>query len=642
LAIVEEFVAWLGWEVDDEELKDFEKDLQDLDQIVKGVAGAVAVATAAVTGFLVVQNQQTAQTQALANAYGVTAEFLEAMGGAVKGLGFDVENVGDIIEEMNNKIGESKGLAKPMSAVADATKILGLNWKEIKDLDPGAQLIEILDAAIKLEDQQKAVAAVDILAGAEANRIVGFLRSQDESLRDIIARQFQLNQLTEEGRKGAVMWTAALGEMTTVGGSLLQQFAGLVGEGLTPLITELTNLVIENKEVVKVGLAKWADLVVDAFKRLFSIGKWVFDRIHGLVELFGGLEQVLRIASILFATFVTQKTLRVLQSAVTLVTGLVAQMTRAQAISKLKVVADAAGLGVAVALFDDLLAYFEGRDSLTGRMAEAWTGAFEVMMDAVFDFVAELTGIPVDELKLKWVQLLTEPLTQISKVFDLAIEKIEDLFGADFAGWARSLLHWFGIPFYFLAKLASGTFDLIVGLFMGDLDERFSMWSKGVIEYFEQMVNPIVGVFTQIKDTVVDAFGSIVQTINKAIDALPAPLRSVLRGGLSVVGNLLPSVRETVATAAFSPTEGFQAAAESAAALTPTQRALSVPTLAPSFITGAGQAARPPLVQVTNQPNYQITQQPGEDGEALATRIDDKFQESAAQVARNLASGVQY
>ena len=149
---IEEFVAFLGWEVDATELEEFQNQVEDIGGMLKKAALAVAGVTSAMAALTVIVNKTTGANIALAKSVGVSAEFLEAMGGVVRPLGFEMENVVDLVEEMNNKIGESAGLGQPISGVTDSLKILGLEFKSLKELAPEDQFIQILDAAKNLED----------------------------------------------------------------------------------------------------------------------------------------------------------------------------------------------------------------------------------------------------------------------------------------------------------------------------------------------------------------------------------------------------------------------------------------------------------------------------------------------------------
>ena len=204
--IVEELVGILGLNIDDQSFKKGAKQLENVKKQYERVASAatkVAVAGAALAGFTIITNKFTAEQENMAAAVGISGQALEGYGALAEQAGLNVDNVIDLVEEMNNKLGESKGLEE-ITAVKEATKILGLEFKELKRLKPEDQFFAILDAAKQLEDQQKASAATDILLGGEASKFVGLLHQQEGGLQDLLDAHFRLNLLTKDNRAAAV------------------------------------------------------------------------------------------------------------------------------------------------------------------------------------------------------------------------------------------------------------------------------------------------------------------------------------------------------------------------------------------------------------------------------------------------------
>ncbi|MCK4960790.1 MAG: hypothetical protein KAT00_15360, partial [Planctomycetes bacterium] len=175
---IEEFVAYLGWQVDDDDLEAFNRQVDDTISYFAKVGAAIVGATAALTAFTVATNKETAQQANLAESVGITTETLEALSGVARSLGLDTDNVIDLMEEMNNKFGEMKGLGE-LITLQEGVQLLGLRYKELKDLEPEQQFLKILDAAKNLEDQQQAVSGVDMIFGGEANKILGAIRQID-------------------------------------------------------------------------------------------------------------------------------------------------------------------------------------------------------------------------------------------------------------------------------------------------------------------------------------------------------------------------------------------------------------------------------------------------------------------------------
>lgn len=214
---------------------------------------------------LVMLNQATVRSQGLAAAVRISADTLEGLAGAVSSVGFESDHVIDLLEEMNNKFGESAGL-KVTSSTADALKILGVKFKELKKLQPEQQFFRIADAILKLPDAQKAVSAADILMGGEANKIFGALRAQGRPLQDIIRDYKALNVQTEASRRGAQAFAAQWARITTVISTGLRFAAGEIGAVLEPELIKLSGYLTENRGMFREWVGELVKKVPAAFQ----------------------------------------------------------------------------------------------------------------------------------------------------------------------------------------------------------------------------------------------------------------------------------------------------------------------------------------------------------------------------------------
>ncbi|TIH12735.1 hypothetical protein D0S45_17345 [Marinifilum sp. JC120] len=238
-----------------------------------GVAAGVTAIGAAVT----IVNKATSEQVALAKSLSVSTDALQAWGGVAKEAGYEVDTIGDLVEEMNNKLGESAGLEE-ITPVKESLEILGLSFEELRDMKPEEQFKRIAQAIKEMPDDQQAVAAADILMGGEANKFFGYLRSRKEGVEEILAQQKRLNVLSEEGRAGAAAYNTAFARMSTVVGSATAQVSGLIGGALAPLVEEYA--------------PKLADWVTSHRQDLIEIGNAVRDSIPAFLAFGRGVGKV--------------------------------------------------------------------------------------------------------------------------------------------------------------------------------------------------------------------------------------------------------------------------------------------------------------------------------------------------------------
>lgn len=430
---VEQFVAELGWDIDSTQFKEFQGQIeragQDLKRLTKWIVGAGA----AITGMAVVTNEATAQQYRLAQSVGASAETVEALSHTLGGLGFDSERVVDLIEEMSNKFGELKGLGE-MTSATDALKILNLEFQNLRDLAPEEQFIAIMDAAKSMADQQEAVSAVDMLMGGEANKVLGYLRTQEGSLRDLVTQYRALTLLTEEGREGAVRFSDQWRTLTLVGKSFVQEFSGQFGDAIAPLVEDTVDWAIANKALIKSEVKDWAEGLADAIR---DIGGFL-RVLNGYIQQFGGYEIVIKRIGFAFAAW---RIGGIVSSASKLIGDLRLATTGAGALGKvLSSVKLSSAFTGGLALLIPLLAQ-DIWTSLHGGES-AFSGIAQAVADAagnVDEFIADMLGIPVDEFRAG----MLSALDAIVDGWDTADEKVTEF--RDDALWAvASVLDSFG------------------------------------------------------------------------------------------------------------------------------------------------------------------------------------------------------
>lgn len=204
-----------------------------------GGAGIVGTALSSVIAPATL-NRQTAENMGKATSYGVGIETYSAWDGLAKQMGMNGENIGDLAEELKNKVGEYKSLGK-MSSLEDAFSMMGFGSKAFKGLDNEQQMAKVFERALKMQDEQKAASAVDMLMGGEANKILTYMRATGKSYQQLMDEQKRYNLVTKEGAEGARQGNIAYSNLNTVLTSGAQEIAGVLGKELAPEVTKLAD-----------------------------------------------------------------------------------------------------------------------------------------------------------------------------------------------------------------------------------------------------------------------------------------------------------------------------------------------------------------------------------------------------------------
>lgn len=186
------------------------------------------------------RNSLTAENAGKARSYGVDYGTYAAWDSLGKQMGLNGENLGDLAEELKNKVGEYKALGK-MSSLEDAFSMMGFGEHDFAGLDNLQMMEKIFERALRMEDEQKAASALDMLMGGEANKILTWMRLSGRTYRDLIDEQKRYNLVTRGGAGGAVEGHVALSNLQTVLSSAIDEISGQLGKDLAPTIREVTD-----------------------------------------------------------------------------------------------------------------------------------------------------------------------------------------------------------------------------------------------------------------------------------------------------------------------------------------------------------------------------------------------------------------
>ncbi|EMO5715816.1 hypothetical protein RVW00_000751 [Enterobacter bugandensis] len=199
-------------------------------------------------------NAQTAEEFGQAKSYGLDISTYKAMGGIAKMAGLNAENMGDLVEEMKNKVGEV-GNEKMMNELLPQ---IGLNKAQLlkaTKADPQkafADVMQRLTQGVK-EGKISAVEAqsfADQLMGGEANKILTFMHEMNMTYEEALKEQKKYNLLTEEGAKGAMVGSHAINNLWSVATTGMQDVVGKITNELAPDInTAAEDLAVWAKEV---------------------------------------------------------------------------------------------------------------------------------------------------------------------------------------------------------------------------------------------------------------------------------------------------------------------------------------------------------------------------------------------------------
>ncbi|WP_419630391.1 hypothetical protein [Thiolapillus sp.] len=318
--IIDRFVAILGLDVKKGE---FDRGQRAVSSLKTGLKALAAVATTAFATFGAIGTaRDVSRLDAYAKAVGLSTDFLEHLGHSVAALGFDYEHVADMVEEMNNKIGESIGIAE-MTPVKEALGILGLEFEKLSKMDRELQFRTVMNAAMELDDSQAASAAVDILVGSESSKITSYLRSSGKSFDELMKGYEDGDAQTKQTREALIKLGQSVGKVGIMFGNLKRALLGFFAVALEPMTRGFVQLLKSISEFIHSGLedhifkiiagvkllvvtlgSLWVFakrlMLLNILRKIFRFGD-VFDIIDVVLELGRGLMRLMRLGGVLLS-----------------------------------------------------------------------------------------------------------------------------------------------------------------------------------------------------------------------------------------------------------------------------------------------------------------------------------------------------
>lgn len=222
----------------------------------KGLAFSL-LAPAAMFAGAIQMNSETSEKLGLAKSYGVGIDKYGAWENIAKKAGLNGENVGDLAEELTNKIGEkdNEKTVNPMLAQINLSKRRMAVWSREKQFD------EVMSRISRMKDEKQAASLADQLMGGEANKIMTYMRMTGKTWEQTMAEAKKSNLLTQEGAEGAARAHFAVTNLWGAITSGLSDTLGKIGGELEPDINRFKESTIswfkENQGAFVEGIRNW-------------------------------------------------------------------------------------------------------------------------------------------------------------------------------------------------------------------------------------------------------------------------------------------------------------------------------------------------------------------------------------------------
>jgi tape measure domain-containing protein len=442
---VRDIFVRLGFEVDDADLTRLDNSLANIQRGVKGMTILFAGASIAIGGFLKVagdfEQTEIAFETMLGNVEEAQqllkdlADFATKTPFTLPGVESAARQLLGMGVESDKMIGTLKALGDVSAGLSVPLSRLALNYGQVKTQAKltGRELRDFAIAGVPLAKvlaEQLGKSQAEITKLVSAGKI-GFPE---------VEKAF-ISMSSEGGKFFNLMDRQAksfLGIMSNIADVLIVQ-ARAIGKVLLPQAKEIEKAFLDilevNRKIIKARFVKFFKQVSVAMKVLFKVAVAVFEAIINLTDAFGGLGTVIKFAAFAMLGFTAISTLSALGGMAILVFKLIkgfkllgVTISLMNATALLMPILIGAGLVALGLVVEDIIGFFQGKDSITGLIIEAFEKklpeAFGITRDILFT-IRDTFGVIVDETKLLFgflnEFLLLNPLKSLSGIGDIKI-----------------------------------------------------------------------------------------------------------------------------------------------------------------------------------------------------------------------------
>lgn len=546
----------LGFNVDDDSLKEAEGKINNIKNFAVKALGAIGI------GFSL------SQMNALAEEF---------------------NGINDQIRNATSALGDQKDIqAKIMQsandtkmAYADTAKTVGALVQENKELFGN------IDEAIAFND---ALVKTFKTAGKSNEEIAGLMEAVNKSFAKGKVDTETLNQLMERSPEAVAYLNKQLGSTT-------DQLEQMAADGKISL-SDLKEAFVSNTDAINEafdgldysisdGLLNirnkwgyWLDDINSSIGLTKTLSKYMtrafdtimkgLDRVKDIAvrvtEKFGGMENVLRFigiaAAIAIAAFKGKKVLLFLKSFTSLLN-----------VANLKIMAIIAVILAIALIVDDFINFMQGNNSVIGdvlkkmgydvdevrdRIITAWNKV-KGFLTQVWLAISRIAGGVSAKLKEFWLKNGEEIMTRLTAIWDGLVtylsarwnrmkESAEFIFGLLKAFWDQwgekiksafsAIFEMAGNQFMAFLKVVQGFVDVIAGIFSGDWEQ---VW-QGAQEIITGIWEGILSFFTGIWEAIYALFGDKIDAVVERVAGFVKKIKDMMQGIKDFFGGIADSI----------------------------------------------------------------------------------------------------
>ncbi len=381
MATVRELVVKWGFDVNTKPIDDLNKTIKQTSVSVAAVGAAVAAAGATLFGFAKFTADAGDEALKTSQKLGIGVESLQKLGFAAKLANIDSHEFAMSLNFLNRNAVEA---LKGNKDTAAAFKALGVNVRDANgQIKPADMLFKQIAGNFNKLPQGAVRSAVAMqLFGRSGANLIPLLQKGNAELDDAAAKAERFGiVLTQAQAEAGEKFNDTLTESQAV----LAGLRNMIGNELIPVLTEalgeFNEFIVANRDDLASGIRAVTDAMRSFLSITFKVGKQLVTSLKGILRIFGGFENVVRVLGVVSAIFAGGALLSAIGAVTTAVIGLAGAFTLANAAALLIPIAIGAAVVAVGLIIEDIVAFFQGRESVTGLIVEKIKEAFSQLVE---------------------------------------------------------------------------------------------------------------------------------------------------------------------------------------------------------------------------------------------------------------------
>lgn len=396
--IVRELITKLGFKADQRALDRFNRGFGNLRRTafyVTAAVGAASTAVLALTKSVANYGDNLAKTSA---RVGLSVRSLQKFEFAANLAGADLEVMNKAVVRFARVISDAN---EGLETAERGFRRVGIDPKKVTDME--SALYEVSDAFAKMPDGIEKTTAAQELFGRSGAQLINLLNQGSAALK---AQGIEAEKLGFLFDQRIAKQTEKFNDTIFRLRWILKGIKNLIGIQLIPVITDYMEklkdwlALEENRKRVEEAVRKGVELMTEGIRSLVRGVIWVGEKFDWMQEKVGGIGNMLKILGIALGALLAGKIINSLilmasgfKVLGTVVSAVVAGIGAVPAAIIAAVVAAVAWIYL---LYDDIKAFFEGRDSITEMILRAGV-RIGIKLREVFEEVKEIIKAAFDD-----------------------------------------------------------------------------------------------------------------------------------------------------------------------------------------------------------------------------------------------------